>query len=208
MFKSCRNILAVGLLVALGLTCSVATQAASTTIYPAGHTFTISSQSVRLDTGFYGIDCIWSGGTLSIPRAPANNNPSGAVTMNFTTNPTFTSCTNGGIPTTVTTSGTWTFRVQAGFPHQSSISIPARGLAVTVSPGCTSKNSNATAFPAATWQNGFASPAFVNSETAFNGAFLSMPVDTPCLLSIIVPVGTARSVVDTTSRTDVILVGP
>ena len=137
--------------------------AASTTVSPAGNTISLAASPVK--TGLYqamGVEsCTISGGAAQIPAAPANTNPTGPVTINLTTRPTFSNCSvyGGAAPITVTTSGTWSLKFQNGATKVATLTIPANGLRANFSSGagCSAYNYSAIVLNG-TWTNGSSTP--------------------------------------------------
>ncbi|MFD9379900.1 hypothetical protein ACFWBH_31040 [Streptomyces sp. NPDC059999] len=161
-----RTALALGMAAAAALTVASATATAaplplagSTTVTPAGHAFKATlSGKATLKAGSVTVTCTVSVSTGTVPAAPGNNNPSGAVTSPITP-PTYSSCSSSmpGVTPTVTTSGAWTVSMQNGSPITATLKVPVGGLVVTTS-GLA--NCTVTAAPSApanvggTWTNG------------------------------------------------------
>ncbi|MCY0921072.1 MULTISPECIES: hypothetical protein [unclassified Streptomyces] len=161
-----RTALALGMAAAAALTVASATATAaplplagSTTVTPAGHAFKATlSGKATLKAGSVTVTCTVSVSTGTVPAAPGNNNPAGAVTSPITP-PTYSSCSSSmpGVTPTVTTSGAWTVSMQNGSPITATLKMPVGGLVVTTS-GLA--NCTVTAAPSApanvggTWTNG------------------------------------------------------
>ncbi|MEU9419332.1 hypothetical protein [Streptomyces sp. NPDC048272] len=161
-----RTALALGMAAAAALTVASATATAaplplagSTTVTPAGHAFKATlSGKATLKAGSVTVTCTVSVSTGTVPAAPGNNNPAGAVTSPITA-PTYSSCSSSmpGVTPTVTTSGAWTVSMQNGSPITATLKVPVGGLVVTTS-GLA--NCTVTAAPSApanvggTWTNG------------------------------------------------------
>ncbi|MCX5072283.1 hypothetical protein OHA84_29855 [Streptomyces sp. NBC_00513] len=161
-----RTALALGMAAAAALTVASATATAaplplagSTTVTPAGHAFKATlSGKATLKAGSVTVTCTVSVSTGTVPAAPGNNNPAGAVTSPITP-PTYSSCSSSlpGVTPTVTTSGAWTVSMQNGSPITATLKVPVGGLVVTTS-GLA--NCTVTAAPSApanvggTWTNG------------------------------------------------------
>ncbi|KOU49004.1 hypothetical protein ACWGCI_03570 [Streptomyces sp. NPDC054949] len=161
-----RTALALGMAAAAALTVASATATAaplplagSTTVTPAGHAFKATlSGKATLKAGSVTVTCTVSVSTGTVPAAPGNNNPAGAVTSPITP-PTYSSCSASlpGVTPTVTTSGAWTVSMQNGSPITATLKVPVGGLVVTTS-GLA--NCTVTAAPSApanvggTWTNG------------------------------------------------------
>jgi hypothetical protein len=145
---------------AMALWAAPAAFAQSTDLYPAGDSVSSSSTPITL-TGPYTlpVTCTFNPGAFSLP---AKGNPSGPVTTNFTTRPTFTACSNLGV---VETSGTWTVSGQYG-DAAATITIPISGFKMTL-PGAFAENTSTSWTMTGVWNNGFSSPVGVASSIDF-----------------------------------------
>ncbi|MFH7594497.1 hypothetical protein WDV06_05240 [Streptomyces racemochromogenes] len=175
-----RTALAVGMGAAAALTVASATAdaaplplAGSTTVTPAGHAFKASlSGKATLKAGSVTVTCSVSVSTGSVPAAPGNQNPAGAVSSPISP-PTYSSCTSSmpGVTPTVTTSGAWSVSMQNGSPITATMTVPAGGLVVHTSGLATCTVTAAPGGPASvpgSWANG------APSSLTFSGA--SVPV--------------------------------
>ncbi|MFD5885715.1 hypothetical protein ACFWHQ_06950 [Streptomyces sp. NPDC060334] len=161
-----RTALALGMAAAAALTVASATATAaplplagSTTVTPAGHAFKATlSGKATLKAGSVTVTCTVSVSTGTVPAAPGNNNPAGAVTSPITP-PTYSSCSSSlpGVTPTVTTSGAWTVSMQNGSPITATLKVPVGGLVVTTSGLANCTVTAAPSTPAnvgGTWTNG------------------------------------------------------
>ncbi|MFI8961614.1 hypothetical protein ACIGO8_05815 [Streptomyces sp. NPDC053493] len=136
---------ATGLAAAAALTFAGAgTQAASTTLLPAGHSFAAKlTGKATFVAGSTTMTCTVSasvattGANNKIPAAPANHNDAGpvAVTVNP---PTFSGCSTSiaGVSVTVTanaTNGAWSLSAQNGAPATGGFTIPKGGVVMKTS---------------------------------------------------------------------------
>uniref|UniRef100_A0AAU2JYP8 Ig-like domain-containing protein n=1 Tax=Streptomyces sp. NBC_00049 TaxID=2903617 RepID=A0AAU2JYP8_9ACTN len=106
--------------------------AGSTTVTPAGHAFkAVLSGKATLKAGSVTVTCTVSVATGTVPAAPGNHNPAGAVSSPIAA-PTYSSCTANvpGVTPTVTTSGAWTVSMQDGSPITATMTVPVGGLVV------------------------------------------------------------------------------
>ncbi|MFI0709581.1 hypothetical protein ACH4SK_02795 [Streptomyces inhibens] len=132
---------------------------ASTTVSPAGHSFTAAlSGKATFTAGSVTVTCTTSMSSGQVPAAPDNQSPAGPVSSS-TTPATYGSCTTSvpGVSATVTTSGSWGVAMQNGDPASAGLTIPSGGFVLKTSglASCT-----VTAAPASaatvngTWTNG------------------------------------------------------
>jgi hypothetical protein len=146
---------------------ALASGAGATTVYPAGGQIDLGAETgvAAFPTAPAGtVYCDVDRGTVAVPAAPGNANPSGPVTLEFSTLPSFTNCIwrlPGGAtnPASVTTSGRWTLTLDWGLPTTTAVTIPARGISVATYCAATTASYTANGF----WQNGISSPVFVDS---------------------------------------------
>ncbi|MFF7177225.1 hypothetical protein [Streptomyces sp. NPDC008121] len=106
--------------------------AGSTTVTPAGHAFKATlSGKATLKAGSVTVTCSVSVSTGTVPAAPGNHNPAGAVSSPISA-PTYSSCTSSmpGVTPTVTTSGAWQVSMQHGTPITATMTVPSGGLVV------------------------------------------------------------------------------
>ncbi|MGI5446557.1 hypothetical protein ACQEVM_12485 [Streptomyces sp. CA-243310] len=212
-----RTALALGMAAAAALTVASATATAaplplagSTTVTPAGHAFKATlSGKATLKAGSVTVTCTVSVATGTVPAAPGNNNPAGAVTSPITA-PTYSSCSASlpGVTPTVTTSGAWTVSMQNGSPITATLKVPVGGLVVTTS-GLA--NCTVTAAPSApanvggTWTNGAPSSlTFTNASVpvTVTGGFGCPTSATSSTFNAV------YKVTDTTNPAQQITVGP
>ncbi|MEU9803133.1 hypothetical protein [Streptomyces sp. NPDC051000] len=212
-----RTALALGMAAAAALTVASATATAaplplagSTTVTPAGHAFKATlSGKATLKAGSVTVTCTVSVSTGTVPAAPGNNNPAGAVTSPITA-PTYSSCSSSmpGVTPTVTTSGAWTVSMQNGSPITATLKVPVGGLVVTTS-GLA--NCTVTAAPSApanvggTWTNGAPSSlTFTNASVpvTVTGGFGCPTSATSSTFNAV------YKVTDTTNPAQQITVGP
>jgi hypothetical protein len=216
-----RSTALVAAFIALLLTPALA-HATSASMYPAGDTLDAAPQSERVLTsgGVEGsVRCTFDAGAVRIPAEPANRNASGPLRLTLSTNPTFESCRVGGYGVRVTASGTWTAEWAWGAPATTTLNVPPRGVVISIwtipgfeemtAPLCEGTNASAVSIRGS-WQNGFTSPAFVNSAMSLSGTTpLNWRIE--CLLafgsSMRLELATA-AVRDATNERAVILVGP
>ncbi|MCC0094729.1 MULTISPECIES: hypothetical protein [Streptomyces] len=161
-----RTALALGLAAAGALsvasvtaTAAPAPLAGSTTVTPAGHSFTATlSGKATLKAGSVTVTCTVSVSTGTVPAAPGNQNASGPVSSPISP-PTYSSCTSSvwGVTPTVTTSGAWSVSMQNGSPITATMTVPVGGLVVQTSGLATCTVTAAPTAPAnvaGTWANG------------------------------------------------------
>ncbi|MEW9518412.1 hypothetical protein [Streptomyces tubercidicus] len=158
-----------GIVAALGLALAVTSpataqpagtqSAASTTVSPAGHSFTATlSGKATFKAGSVTVTCTTSVSSGQVPAAPGNHNPAGPVSSS-TTPATYGSCKTSmpGVSATVTTTGTWGVAMQYGAPVTAGLTIPAGGFVLKTS-GLASCTVTAAPTSAATvngsWANG------------------------------------------------------
>ncbi|WKV70641.1 hypothetical protein AW27_003350 [Streptomyces sp. PCS3-D2] len=133
--------------------------AGSTTVTPAGHDFkAVLSGKATLKAGSVTVTCTVSVSTGTVPAAPGNSNPAGAVSSPISP-PTYGSCTSSmpGVTPTVTTSGAWTVSMQDGSPITATMTVPTGGLVLRTTglASCTvTAAPTAAASVAGTWANG------------------------------------------------------
>ncbi|MFG2292966.1 hypothetical protein [Streptomyces sp. NPDC048603] len=133
--------------------------AGSTTVTPAGHAFKAQlTGKATLKAGSVTVTCTVSAAAGTVPAAPGNHNPSGAVSSPISA-PTYGSCTSSmpGVTPTVTTSGAWTVSMQNGSPGTGTLTVPTGGLVVRTSglASCTVVAApTAPATVTGTWANG------------------------------------------------------
>ena len=120
------------------------TQAASTTLLPAGHSFAAQlSGKATFVAGSTTMTCTVSasvpttGANNTVPAAPANHNDAGAVSATINP-PTFSGCSTNiaGVSVTVTansTNGAWALSVQNGAPATGGFTIPKGGVILKTS---------------------------------------------------------------------------
>ncbi|MGW9430832.1 hypothetical protein ACWHA1_23165 [Streptomyces decoyicus] len=170
-----------GIVAALGLSLAMTTAAtaqpagtpsaaASTTVSPAGHSFTAKlSGKATFKAGSVTVTCTASSSSGQVPDAPGNHNAAGPVSSS-TTPATYSSCTTSmpGVSATVATSGTWGVAMQNGAPVTAGLTIPVGGFVLKTS-GLASCTVTAAPTSAATvngtWTNGAPSTlAFANAS--------------------------------------------
>ncbi|MEU2396031.1 hypothetical protein [Streptomyces sp. NPDC007369] len=133
--------------------------AGSTTVTPAGHSFTATlSGKATFKAGAVTVTCTVSVATGTVPAAPGNQNPDGPVSSPITP-PTYSSCTASlpGVTPTVTTSGSWSVSMQHGSPATATMTVPAGGLVLQTSGLANCTVTAAPSGPAnvsGTWANG------------------------------------------------------
>ncbi|MEV7281593.1 hypothetical protein [Streptomyces sp. NPDC093111] len=140
LLVSLTGLAAAGTLV-LGAT---GTQAASTTVSPAGHSVAAKlTGKATFVAGTTTMTCTVSasvpagGANNAVPAAPGNHNDAGAVT--FPVNPpSFSGCTTSifGVNVTITsnaTNGPWTLSLQNGSPATGGFTIPKGGVVLKTS---------------------------------------------------------------------------
>ncbi|OKK22295.1 hypothetical protein AMK16_03810 [Streptomyces sp. CB00455] len=212
-----RTALALGIAAAGALSLASATATAaplplagSTTVTPAGHSFKATlSGKATLKAGSVTVTCTVSVSTGTVPAAPGNTNPAGAVSSPISP-PTYTSCTSSmpGVTPTVTTSGAWTVSMQNGSPITATMKVPVGGLVVTTS-GLA--NCTVTAAPTApanvggSWVNGAPSTlTFTNASVpvTVTGGFGCPTSATSSTFNAV------YKVADTTNPAQQITVGP
>lgn len=120
------------------------TQAASTTLLPAGHSFAAKlTGKATFVAGSTTMTCTvsasvpTSGANNTVPAAPGNHNDAGPVSVPVNP-PTFGSCTTSitGVSVTVTsnaTNGAWSLAVQNGAPATGGFTIPKGGVVLKTS---------------------------------------------------------------------------
>lgn len=153
------------------LLCAPAIAHAEATLYPARDTLDFATQrgitlqtssGIRISCGSFDL------GAAGIPAEPANHSAT-SVRVNLSTNPTFTSCEERSGLVNVTTAGTWTLEFTWGVPAAMNITVPAEGIRFTRVLGRCTGASTTTETVRGQFQNGFTSPAFVDSITSFEG---------------------------------------
>ncbi|MFF8602320.1 hypothetical protein ACF065_20320 [Streptomyces sp. NPDC015232] len=160
---------ATGLAAAAALTLGgTGTQAASTTLLPAGHSFAAQlTGRATFVAGSTTMTCTVSasvpsaGANNRVPAAPANHNDAGPVTVPVNP-PTFSGCGTSiaGVGVTVTTNatnGAWTLSTQNGAPAAGGFTIPKGGVILKTSGFATCTITASPAGPTAvhgTWTNG------------------------------------------------------
>ncbi|MEV5238250.1 hypothetical protein AB0K89_03835 [Streptomyces cinnamoneus] len=124
------------LLSGTGTASARAVDAASTTVQPAGHSFTATlNGDASFKAGSVTASCAASSsepsagsGNNKVPDAPGNSNASGPVASGINA-PTYSDCTSSlPVDVNVTTSGTWTVSMQNGSPITASLTIPTGGF--------------------------------------------------------------------------------
>ncbi|GAA0598734.1 hypothetical protein [Streptomyces crystallinus] len=161
-----------------------ALSAGSTTVTPAGHSFTAKlNGKATFTAGSTTMTCTVSASapngtaTNKIPAAPGNHNDAGAVSAPINP-PTFSGCTTSifGVGVTVTsnaTNGQWSISAQNGSPVSAALTMPKGGVVIKTSglASCT-----LTASPTGptsvngTWTNGAPSRlAIANAPVAATG---------------------------------------
>ncbi|MFJ8209840.1 hypothetical protein [Streptomyces sp. NPDC096033] len=161
-----RTALALGMAAAAALTVASTTASAapsplagSTTVTPAGHAFKAAlTGKATLKAGSVTVTCSVSVATGSVPAAPGNQNPAGAVASPISP-PTYSSCTSSmpGVTPTVTTSGSWSVSMQNGSPITATMTVPTGGLVVHTTGLATCTVTAAPGGPASvpgSWANG------------------------------------------------------
>ncbi|MGN6190040.1 MAG: hypothetical protein ACTHOE_14190 [Conexibacter sp.] len=165
----------LALIVASSLLAPSLAQAVSGSLYPAGDTLDIVN--ARYNTMMLGSQggttCNVDLGAARIPAEPGNRNASGPIRVTLSTNPTFEGCRTAGESSTITSAGTWTAEFAWGSPAPATINVPARGIIVRIffleALFCEGTNNSAMT-ATGSWQNGFTSPAFVNSALSLRGS--------------------------------------
>ncbi|MFJ3921693.1 hypothetical protein [Streptomyces sp. NPDC090022] len=133
--------------------------AGSTTVTPAGHGFKATlTGKATFKAGSVTISCSVSVATGTVPAAPGNSNPAGAVASPISA-PAYSSCTASlpGVTPTVTSSGAWQVSMQNGSPITATMTVPTGGLVVKTSglASCTVTSApTAAASVPGTWANG------------------------------------------------------
>jgi hypothetical protein len=144
--------------------------AQSTTMYPAGATLTASSVPVTITTGVGNTTCTLNGGQFVVP---STGNPSGPLTINFTTRPTYTACTPiGGKVPTVTTKETWTLIAQYG-NASANVKVPLEGIEISWNGQVIERTTLGDEGPLTFiggWNNGFTSPVTVGTAIQYGGS--------------------------------------
>ncbi|WP_030771892.1 MULTISPECIES: hypothetical protein [unclassified Streptomyces] len=212
-----RTALALGTAVAGAITLASVTASAaplplagSTTVTPAGHAFQATlSGKATFKAGSVTVTCTASVATGSVPAAPGNTNPTGAVSSPMSA-PTYSSCTSSmwGVTPTVTTSGAWSVSMQNGAPITTTLGLPVGGLVVQTSglASCTvTAAPTAPANAGGTWTNG--------SPSTLTFTNVSVPVTVTggfgCPTSATTSIFNAvYKVTDTTDPAQQITVGP
>ncbi|MFI5641916.1 hypothetical protein ACIA8H_31435 [Streptomyces goshikiensis] len=184
--------------------------AGSTTVTPAGHSFKATlSGKATLKAGSVTVTCNVSASTGTVPAAPGNQNPAGAVSSPISP-PTYSSCSSSipGVTPTVTTSGAWTVSMQNGSPITATMTVPVGGLVVHTTGLATCTVTAAPTAPGAvggTWVNG-APPSltFTNASVPVQvtGTFGCPTSATSSTFNAV------YKVTDTTDPTQQITVGP
>ncbi|MFI8521793.1 hypothetical protein ACIGEZ_28855 [Streptomyces sp. NPDC085481] len=164
LFMSVTGLAAAGAL-AFGAT---GTQAASTTLLPAGHSFAAKlTGKATFVAGSTMMTCTvsasvpTSGANNTVPAAPGNHNAAGPVSAPINP-PTFSGCSTSiaGVSVTVTsnaTNGAWSLSTQNGAPVAAGFTIPKGGVVLKTSGFA---NCTITASPSGptavngTWTNG------------------------------------------------------
>lgn len=150
-----RSTLLAGIAALAGL--ALPATSAATIVHPAGHLLWMDTQSVTIPLpGGYSTTCTMGNAEGAVPAAPGNYNASGPVTVNLTTPPTFTSCTDHyvGQPVTITTSGTWGLALDWGAPGNATLNVPANGIRIDITGFASNVTNSAGAFTGY-WQNGY-----------------------------------------------------
>ncbi|MER7519569.1 hypothetical protein [Streptomyces sp. NPDC126499] len=142
--------------------------AASTTLLPAGHSFSAQlTGKATFVAGSTTMTCTvsasvpTSGANNKVPAAPANHNAAGPVTVPVNP-PTFSGCTTNisGVSVTVTsnaTNGAWTLSTQNGAPVTGGFTIPKGGVVLKTSGFASCTITASPSGPTAvngTWTNG------------------------------------------------------
>ena len=160
---------ATGLAAATALTFGgTGTQAASTTLLPAGHSFAAKlTGKATFVAGSTTMTCTVSasvpttGANNQVPAAPANHNDAGPVSATINP-PTFSGCSTSitGVSVTVTANsanGAWTLSAQNGAPATGGFTIPKGGVVLKTSGFASCTITASPAGPTAvngTWTNG------------------------------------------------------
>ncbi|MFF6772415.1 hypothetical protein ACFY8W_02500 [Streptomyces sp. NPDC012637] len=160
---------ATGLVAATALTFGgTGTQAASTTLLPAGHSFAAKlTGKATFVAGSTTMTCTVSasapttGANNQVPAAPANHNDAGPVSATINP-PTFSGCSTSiaGVSVTVTANsanGAWTLSAQNGAPAAGGFTIPKGGVVLKTSGFASCTITASPAGPTAvngTWTNG------------------------------------------------------
>ncbi|MFE7600867.1 hypothetical protein [Streptomyces sp. NPDC057494] len=120
------------------------TQAASTTVLPAGHSFAAKlTGKATFVAGSTTMTCTvsasvpTSGANNAVPAAPGNHNAAGPVTVPVNP-PSFSGCSTSifGVNVTITsnaTNGPWTLSLQNGAPATGGFTIPKGGVVLKTS---------------------------------------------------------------------------
>ena len=208
---------AAAVLTSLVLAAPAHADASSTTVTPAGDTFTASlaTGTASFTVGSVSVNCDQSSTSGAVPAAPDNQNPAGAVTGPITA-PTFAD-SSGSCPTNVflttaqtVTSGDWAISLQydaAG--STASLTIPQDGAVTTISGLASCTVTIAPDGPATitgAWTNGAPSTldfsAGVNVPISVTGGFGCPTAATSAVFTAV------YQVVDTTDATQSITLGP
>jgi hypothetical protein len=166
--KAHRNIaVAVASFIVVLAMSAPAFAAYSSTVYPAGDSISASSVPVTVTGGPFGIyndTCTLNGGTFTVGA----HNLGGPVTLNYSANPTYTSCT-GNRTITISTSGGGAWKLAAQYGQAATtVTVPSGGLQI-FDGVCTYTSGSNAAFTGS-WNNGFTSPANVSSAITVGGA--------------------------------------
>lgn len=184
--------------------------AGSTTVTPAGHAFKATlSGKATLKAGSVTVTCTVSVSTGSVPAAPGNTNPAGAVSSPISP-PTYSSCTSSmpGVTPTVTTSGAWKVSMQNGSPITATMTVPTGGLVLKTTGLAVCTVTAAPSGPASvpgTWTNGSPpSLTFTNASVpvTVTGGFGCPTSATASIFNAV------YKVTDTTDPAQQITVGP
>ncbi|MER7948835.1 hypothetical protein ABTY59_15735 [Streptomyces sp. NPDC096079] len=156
------------------------TQAASTTVLPAGHSFSAKlTGKATFVAGSTTMTCTvsasvpTSGANNAIPAAPGNHNAAGPVSVPVNP-PSFSGCSTSifGVNVTITsnaTNGPWTLSLQNGAPVTGGFTIPKGGVVLKTSGLASCTITASPAGPTAvngTWTNGSPSAlAIVNAPS-------------------------------------------
>jgi hypothetical protein len=176
-----RFIAIASTLVALGVVIPSAALAQSTTMYPSGDSLSLSSIPITIPFGafFRGTTaysgsptCTFNGGAFTVP---ATGNKTGPVSVNFSTRPTLTGCTEienlnkkTKVPVEITTGGTWTLSAQYGTAGVV-VTVPGLTISVEGSPAWETRPEYGAVSLAGAWDNGFSAPVNVASAVDYGG---------------------------------------
>jgi hypothetical protein len=154
------------------LMCAPAIAHAEATSYPARDTLDFPAREVTVQSSS-GLRITCSSFDLGAGRIPAEpeNHSATSVRVNLSADPTYSGCREGETAVTITTAGTWALEFTWGVPATMNIVVPAEGLRASrvLAGRCTGVSTTAETVRGA-FQNGFTSPAFVNSIASFEGA--------------------------------------